>query len=74
MTTLLILQIEEEASEHGKLGFINLKHVIWHESFIKIFLNLEQYSRTSYSYTCYDKIMRWLFPVILILSADYEEQ
>ncbi|KAG2753584.1 hypothetical protein P692DRAFT_201705525 [Suillus brevipes Sb2] len=66
--------IEEEASEHGKPGFINFKRVVWHESFLKILLNLEQYSRTGYSYTCYDTIMRWLFPVILILSADYEEQ
>ncbi|KAG2132824.1 uncharacterized protein EDB93DRAFT_1242892 [Suillus bovinus] len=66
--------IEEEASEHGKPGFINFKRVVWHESFVKILLNLEQYSKTGYLYMCYDKIMRWLFPVILILSADYEEQ
>ena len=25
-------------------------------------------------HTCYDKIEWWLFPIILILSADYEEQ
>ncbi|KAG1743670.1 uncharacterized protein EDB91DRAFT_1236667 [Suillus paluster] len=66
--------IEEKASEHGKPGFINFKCVVWHEAFVKILLNLEQYSKTGYLYMCYDKIMRWLFPVILILSADYKEQ
>ncbi|KAG2144311.1 hypothetical protein DEU56DRAFT_870425 [Suillus clintonianus] len=66
--------IDEEASEHGKPGYINVKRVVWHKSLIKLFFNLEQYSKTGYSYTCYDNIMRWLFPVILILSADYEEQ
>ncbi|KAG2029665.1 hypothetical protein BDR03DRAFT_880244 [Suillus americanus] len=55
------------------VGWLPIR-VVWHESFVKILLNLEQYSRTGYSYMCYDKIMRWLFPVILILSADYEEQ
>ncbi|KAG1728188.1 uncharacterized protein EDB91DRAFT_1239436 [Suillus paluster] len=65
--------IDEEASEHGKPGYINLKRVIWHEAFAKLLVNLEQYSKTGYLYMCYNKIMRWLFPVILILSADYEE-
>lgn len=31
-------------------------------------------SKTGYAHECYDAILRWLFPLILILSADYEEQ
>jgi hypothetical protein len=68
------LQIDEEASEQGKPGYINFKRIVWHEAFIKLFINLDKYSKTGYSYMCYDKKLRWLFPVILILSADYEEQ
>lgn len=74
LITLITLQIDEEASEQGKPGYINFKHVVWHEAFIKLFINLDKYSKTGYSYMCYDKKLRWLFPVILILSADYEEQ
>ncbi|KAG1765483.1 hypothetical protein EV702DRAFT_981531 [Suillus placidus] len=66
--------IDEEASEQGKPGYINFKRIVWHEAFIKLFTNLDKYSKTGYSYMCYNKKLRWLFPVILILSADYEEQ
>ncbi|KAG1841947.1 hypothetical protein F4604DRAFT_1828380 [Suillus subluteus] len=66
--------VPEDASEEGKLGYTTLKRVVWHESFVKLLVNLDQYSKTGYSYACYDNILRWLFPVILILSGDYEEQ
>ncbi|KAG2105004.1 uncharacterized protein F5147DRAFT_746463 [Suillus discolor] len=66
--------VPEEAFEEGKLRYTTLKRVMWHESFLKLLVHLDQYSKTGYSYSCYDKIMHWLFPVILILSGDYEEQ
>jgi len=31
-------------------------------------------SKAGFKYTTADNISRWLFPIILILSADYEEQ
>ncbi|KAG1868959.1 hypothetical protein DFJ58DRAFT_714136 [Suillus subalutaceus] len=66
--------VSEDANEEGKTGFTNLKHVIWHESFA-VFLELvAQYSKTGYAHKCFDQILRWLFPILLILSADYEEQ
>ncbi|KAG1830270.1 hypothetical protein DFJ58DRAFT_737038 [Suillus subalutaceus] len=60
---LPILQVSEDADEEGKPGFVNLKRVVWHEAFLKL---LELVAIL--------KIARWLFPIILILSADYEEQ
>ncbi|KAG0695762.1 hypothetical protein DFH29DRAFT_984879 [Suillus ampliporus] len=66
--------VSEDASEEGKTGFTNLKRVIWHESFIKFLELVVQYSKTGYSYKCFDQILRWLFPILLILSANYEEQ
>ncbi|KAG1796452.1 uncharacterized protein HD556DRAFT_1431467 [Suillus plorans] len=66
--------VSEDADEEGKPGFVNLKRVIWHEAFLKLLELVAQHSKSGYSHTCYDKIARWLFPIILILSADYEEQ
>ncbi|KAG2151677.1 uncharacterized protein EDB93DRAFT_1240030 [Suillus bovinus] len=66
--------VSEDADEEGKPGFVNLKRVIWHEAFLKLLELVMQHSKSGYSHTCYDKIAHWLFPIILILSADYEEQ
>ncbi|KAG2140624.1 hypothetical protein DEU56DRAFT_734807, partial [Suillus clintonianus] len=66
--------VSEDASENGKTGFTNFKRVIWHESFVKFLELVAQYSKTGYSFKCFDQILRWLFPILLILSADYEEQ
>ncbi|KIJ60954.1 hypothetical protein HYDPIDRAFT_169974 [Hydnomerulius pinastri MD-312] len=68
-------QVPEDTNEEGKLGYTNLKCVVWHESFTKLLDDIAQYSQTGYAHTStYDKVARWLFPVVLILSADYEEQ
>ncbi|KAG1747467.1 hypothetical protein EDB19DRAFT_1826190 [Suillus lakei] len=66
--------VPEDAGEEGKLGYMNLKHVVWHELFFKLLELAAQYSKTGYSHKCHNNILRWLFPLILILSADYEEQ
>ncbi|KAG1882566.1 hypothetical protein F4604DRAFT_1879304 [Suillus subluteus] len=66
--------VPEDAAEEGKLGYTTLKHVVWHESFFKFLEHTAQHSKTGYSHKGYNGILRWLFPVILILLADYEEQ
>ncbi|KAG2741149.1 hypothetical protein P692DRAFT_20688451, partial [Suillus brevipes Sb2] len=66
--------VSEDADEDGKPGFVNFKRVVWHESFLKLLELVVQYSKTGYTHQCFDKVMRWLFPILLILSADYEEQ
>ncbi|KAG1899351.1 uncharacterized protein F5891DRAFT_1128989 [Suillus fuscotomentosus] len=66
--------VPEDAGEEGKLGYTTLKCVVWHESFFKLLELAAQYSKTGYLHKCHNNIVRWLFPVILILSADYEEQ
>ncbi|KAG1865264.1 hypothetical protein F4604DRAFT_1881913 [Suillus subluteus] len=62
------------AGEEGKLGYTTLKRIVWHESFFKLLEHAAQYSKTGYSHKCHNDVLRWLFPIILILSADYEEQ
>ncbi|KAG1861808.1 hypothetical protein DFJ58DRAFT_715411 [Suillus subalutaceus] len=66
--------VPEDAGEESKLGYTTLKHVVWHELFKKLLEHAAQYSKTGYSHKCHNDILQWLFPVILILSADYEEQ
>ncbi|KIJ11284.1 hypothetical protein PAXINDRAFT_164124 [Paxillus involutus ATCC 200175] len=66
--------VPEDVAEEGKLGYTTLKRVVWHEAFVKLLEAVIQYSKSGYSHKCWDEITRWLFPLILILSADYEEQ
>ncbi|KAG2062537.1 hypothetical protein BDR04DRAFT_1123877, partial [Suillus decipiens] len=66
--------VPEDAGEEGKLGYTTLKHIVWHESFFKLLEHAAQYSKTGYSHKCHNDVLQWLFPIILILSADYEEQ
>ncbi|KAG2151772.1 hypothetical protein BD769DRAFT_1623523 [Suillus cothurnatus] len=66
--------VPEDAGEEGKLGYTTLKRIVWHKSFFKLLELAALYSKTGYLHKCHNNIVRWLFPVILILSADYEEQ
>ncbi|KAI6032410.1 Sec63 Brl domain-containing protein [Pisolithus marmoratus] len=67
--------VPEDAAEEGWLGYTNLKQTVWHESFVKLLGDVAQFSQTGYLHVSqYDKVEHWLFPVVLMLSADYEEQ
>jgi hypothetical protein len=50
------------------------KHVVWHEAFYKLLETIEKISKTGVWHDCADEIRRHLFPLLLILSADFEEQ
>lgn len=71
---IILYQISEDAAHSGKTDYVNLKNIVWHKCVAKIFESLLEYSKTGYWVTCGDKRRRHLFPVILIKSADYEEQ
>ncbi|EGO30670.1 hypothetical protein SERLADRAFT_364543 [Serpula lacrymans var. lacrymans S7.9] len=45
-----------------------------HESFLKVVESLELHAKTGYYYQRTEGDVLYLFPIILILSADYEEQ
>ena len=49
-------QVPEDAAEEGKLRYTTLKRVVWHESFLKFLEHIAQYSKTGYSYKCYNNI------------------
>ncbi|KAG1769124.1 hypothetical protein EV702DRAFT_1181845 [Suillus placidus] len=66
--------VPEDSEEDGKLTYVNLKRVVWHEGFLKLLETIILYAKTGYAHLCYDGIVRWLYAFILLLSADYEEQ
>ena len=63
-----------EGAEEGKLDFTSLKRVVWHECLGIVFEVFAKHARLGYKTTCGDRINRTLAPIILIKSADYEEQ
>ncbi|KIO03606.1 hypothetical protein M404DRAFT_26915 [Pisolithus tinctorius Marx 270] len=67
------IQVPKLASEERKTGYVNFKCVVWHKAFYKLLEKVAELSKVGYLHECYDNIRWWLFPVILILSADYEE-
>ena len=67
-------QVEEDAAEKGKKIFTLHKQIVWHAAFRKFLKTIVLHSKTGIHHKCADDIVRWLFPLILILSADYEEQ
>ncbi|KAG1870704.1 hypothetical protein DFJ58DRAFT_713928 [Suillus subalutaceus] len=66
--------VPADSDEDGKLSYTNLRKVVWHKSFTILLETLSLISKTGFAHQCYDGILCWLFPLILILSADYEEQ
>ncbi|KAG2355792.1 hypothetical protein BDR07DRAFT_1453666 [Suillus spraguei] len=69
------LPIVSKDSEHaGKSSFVNFKNAVWHKSFLKLLESVIQISRMGYWFECGGAIQRLLWPLILILSADYKEQ
>ncbi|OJA20946.1 hypothetical protein AZE42_03510 [Rhizopogon vesiculosus] len=69
------LPIVKENSKHSKkTSFVNFKNAVWHESFLKLLETVIVHSKSGYWFDCWDHVQRLLWPLILILSADYEEQ
>ncbi|KIN98026.1 hypothetical protein M404DRAFT_31712 [Pisolithus tinctorius Marx 270] len=67
------IQVPELAKEEGKTGYANFKRVVWHTAFFQLLEKVAELSKVGYLHECYDKVLCWLFPLVLILSADYEE-
>ncbi|KAI6035879.1 hypothetical protein EDC04DRAFT_2604787 [Pisolithus marmoratus] len=65
--------VPELVQEERKTSYVNFKDAVWHEVFFKLLKKVAKLSKVGYLYECYDKVLQWLFPIILILSADYEE-
>ncbi|KAJ7814538.1 hypothetical protein B0H13DRAFT_2242753 [Mycena leptocephala] len=65
--------VDEDSKEKGKPAFANFKNVVWHTAFYKLLESLVIPAKVGDWMACGDGILRWLWPIILILAADYEE-
>ncbi|KAG1808131.1 hypothetical protein EV424DRAFT_1574699 [Suillus variegatus] len=66
--------VKEDKQHSGKPAFVNFKNAVWHASFLKILDCLAPLSRLGSAIKCWDDVIRVFYPIVLILSADYEEQ
>ncbi|KAG2141316.1 hypothetical protein DEU56DRAFT_755019 [Suillus clintonianus] len=66
--------VDKDKMQSGNQSFMNFKNAVWHKSFFLLLEAVIQHSKTGYWLDCGDMIRRFLWPLILILSADYEEQ
>jgi hypothetical protein len=58
----------------GDKSHADFRRAVWHSSFKVLLESISIHSRTGCWVRCGDGINRLLYPVILILAADYEEQ
>lgn len=67
-------KVQEDAAESGKAKYSDFKCIVWHKSFYELLASICELSKLGYHVECADGEIRHIFPAILILSADYEEQ
>ncbi|KAK7682341.1 hypothetical protein QCA50_014546 [Cerrena zonata] len=66
--------VSEDANEEGKPRWTNFKRIVWHSSFMVVFQIIAKYSKLGYPWELIQRIISYLFPMILIFSADFEER
>ncbi|KAF8268768.1 hypothetical protein EI94DRAFT_1576741, partial [Lactarius quietus] len=66
--------VKEDPKEWNKPEFVNFKRTVWHESFLQVIQSIAGHSKTGCWLECGDSVRRWIFPIVTMLSADYEEQ
>jgi hypothetical protein len=71
---IVISGLQEDGGDSDKTDYANFKRIVWHESFRLIMESIMSKSKTGQWFRCGDGIEQHLFPFIVILSADYEEQ
>ena len=67
----MLNKVDENKS---KSDWANFKRVVWHKAFYKLLESIEEYSKTGCWVRCSDGVERRIYPLILILAADYKEQ
>ncbi|KAG1819627.1 uncharacterized protein BJ212DRAFT_1267388, partial [Suillus subaureus] len=66
--------VKEDKQHSSKSAWANFKATVWHKSFGRILSLLAERLRTGQWLECLDAVQCWFFPLILILSSDFEEQ
>ncbi|KAG1834044.1 hypothetical protein DFJ58DRAFT_719382 [Suillus subalutaceus] len=66
--------VKEDKKHFKKPAFVNFKNAVWHTLFLMLLACLAPLSKLGSPVKCWDDVVRTFYPIILILSADYEEQ
>ena len=66
--------VEDDAKNKGRASWVDFKQVVWHASFYKLLESIKEISEIRHWVKCGDGVEHHIFPLILILAADYEEQ
>ncbi|KAG2349794.1 hypothetical protein BDR05DRAFT_972737 [Suillus weaverae] len=66
--------VKEDKAHAGLPAWANFKATVWHKSFERILSLLTTQSKTDQWLECLDTVQPWFFPLILILSSNFEEQ
>ena len=64
----------EHSEDFTEKGYVNFKRAVWTEGFRKVLESAKKFAEIGLPYTFRDGTARWLHPIVMILSADYEEQ
>lgn len=67
-------QPEDTATDNHRKEYVNMKQILWHKSMEEIISSIILLSAFGMMLQCGDGITQTVFPHILMLSADYEEQ
>ncbi|KAH6902842.1 hypothetical protein BKA70DRAFT_1111973 [Coprinopsis sp. MPI-PUGE-AT-0042] len=65
---------DEHSEDFTNKGYVNFKRIVWTDGFREVLKSVDVLSETGIRYVFYNGTSRWLYPIVLILSADYEEQ
>jgi len=53
-----MVELEEEAEESGKRGYVNFKRVVWHDSFYELLDSIRVHSKNGFFIRCADGVVR----------------
>jgi hypothetical protein len=68
------IEIDDPEEQKDLGGWVDFKRAVWHVSFFKLLTSIESLSRTGHAYPCADGTVWKIYPIILMLVADFEEQ
>ncbi|KAH6873590.1 hypothetical protein BKA70DRAFT_1379131 [Coprinopsis sp. MPI-PUGE-AT-0042] len=64
---------DEHSEDFTEKGYVNFKRIVWTEGFRQVLESARMFAATGLHFDFIDGTSRWLHPIVMILSADYEE-
>lgn len=70
---LYLIQVEDDPNEKDKPSWVDFKNAVWHESTKTVLKTMVAHVKAGCSHIGGDKLLRELYPILLMISCDYEE-